>query len=435
MLDNFSSGGAGQQSDRRGRLLEIEDNIDFQIGKKHRMRTGFLLEGMWYRSDELRNGNGTWTFGEPRQYELGLADDLHAARRHDAGGLQPVSGGVVRPGRLHAVQEAVAQLRAAARDAVAPRRQGNFAPRVGFTWTPGKYTVRGGYGIFNDWYESSIYEQTLRVNGVTQQDLVVQNPGYPDTTGGALANPLPPSQYQAAPGLQMPYLHQASIGVERTLIETLRLMASYTMMRGPRPVSRRQHQRADDRRPRARPARSRWATSPSSSRPGESEIDRLTINVNYAKPERRFFMGANYQLARSNNFSDSAVCAAGQQLRPRGRVGAVAAGRAAPVLRHGELRRADGHAAGRLHAGAVGVALQRHHGLRHQPRHGRQRSARGRGTQLGARLGQLEPERAPEQVVRLRPAAPDRRAAAPQVRRVRRRRSRRARAAAVAAAR
>ena len=36
----------------------------------------------------------------------------------------------------------------------------------------------------------------------------------------------------AALGLQMPYLHQASIGVERTLIETLRLMASYTMMRG-----------------------------------------------------------------------------------------------------------------------------------------------------------------------------------------------------------
>ena len=82
----------------------------------------------------------------------------------------------------------------ALRSAVASRRPWNFAPRVGFTWTPGKYTVRGGYGIFNDWYESNIYEQTLRVNGVTQQELVVQNPIYPDTTGGALANPLPPSK-------------------------------------------------------------------------------------------------------------------------------------------------------------------------------------------------------------------------------------------------
>ena len=33
VIDSFSSGGAGQQSNRRGRLLEIEDNIDFQIGK------------------------------------------------------------------------------------------------------------------------------------------------------------------------------------------------------------------------------------------------------------------------------------------------------------------------------------------------------------------------------------------------------------------
>ena len=73
VIDSFSSGGAGQQSNRRGRLLEIEDNIDFQIGKKHRMRVGALLEGMWYRSDELRNGNGTWTFGSLPQYELGVA--------------------------------------------------------------------------------------------------------------------------------------------------------------------------------------------------------------------------------------------------------------------------------------------------------------------------------------------------------------------------
>ena len=35
----------------------------------------------------------------------------------------------------------------------------NLVPRVGATWTPGKYTVRGGYGIFYDWYESSNYDR------------------------------------------------------------------------------------------------------------------------------------------------------------------------------------------------------------------------------------------------------------------------------------
>ena len=104
----------------------------------------------------------------------------------------------------------------------------------------------------------------------------------------------------------MPYLHQASIGVERTLIETLRLMASYTMMRG-----RDQFRAVNVNAPIAgglvpvRPDPALGNVNQLEST-GQTEIDRLTINVNYAKPERRFFMGANYQLARSNNYSDSA---------------------------------------------------------------------------------------------------------------------------------
>ena len=304
VLDNFATGGAGQQSNRRGRLLEIEDNIDFQIGKKHRIRTGFLLEGMWYRSDELRNGNGTWTFGGLEQYELGLATTYE----------QRVGSTLVEYSQYQAgwyVQDDYTLSKKLALSfGVRHELQShlddkwNFAPRVGVTWTPGKYTVRGGYGIFNDWYESSIYEQTLRVNGVTQQDMVVQNPFYPDTTGGAFANPLPPSKYQAALGLQMPYLQQASIGVERTLIETLRLMASYTMMRGGnqfRAVNVNAPITGGIEPVRPDPTLGNVTELESS---GRTEVDRLTINVNYAKPERRFFMGGNYQLARSNNYSN-----------------------------------------------------------------------------------------------------------------------------------
>lgn len=304
VIDSFSTGGAGQYTDRRGRMLEIEDNIDFQIGKQHRLRAGFLLEGMWYRSDELRNGNGTWTFGGLEQYELGLATTY----------TQRVGSTLVNydqfQGAWYIQDDYTPSKKLSLSFGLRHEAQShlddtwNNAPRVGFTWTPGKYTLRGGYGIFNDWYESSVYEQTLRVNGVTQQEIVVQNPVYPDPTGGALANPLPPSKYLSAL-YEMPYLHQASLSVERTFLENLRVMTAYTMMRG-----------RDQIRARNLNAPTSGGLDPTRPDPslgnvtaiestGRTEIDRFMVNVNYAIPEKRLFMGGNYQLGRANNYADN----------------------------------------------------------------------------------------------------------------------------------
>ena len=268
VIDSFSSGGAGQQNDRRGRLLEIEDNIDFQIGRKHRMRTGFLLEGMWYRSDELRNGNGTWTFGSLTQYEFGLAATYTQRVGTTLVDYSQYQGGIYvqddyTPSKKLSLSFG---LRYEVQSHLDDRT--NLAPRVGFTWTPGKYTVRGGYGIFNDWYDSSTYEQTLRVNGVTQQDLVVQNPLYPDTTGGALANPLPPSKYH---GGARPADAVSAPGVDWRRTDVHRDIAIDGELHGDARAghaARREHQRAGDRRTRSDQAGSDvWATSTSSSRP------------------------------------------------------------------------------------------------------------------------------------------------------------------------
>ena len=306
VLDAFSDGGAGQQMDRRGRLLEIEDNIDFQIGKKHRLRTGVLFEQMWYRSDELRNGNGTWTFGSLAQYDIGLAATYTQRVGSTLVDYSQFQGAVYIQDdyTLNKAFSLSLGLRYEAQSHLDD--VWNFAPRVGFTWAPGKYTVRGGYGIFNDWYDANLYEQTLRLNGVTQQEVVVQNPIYPDTSGGAFGDPLPPSRYQAALGLQMPYLHQASVGIERTFFETLRVMTSYTMMRG-----------VDQFRAVNVNAPITGGLDPIRPDPtlgnvnqlestGKTEIDRLMVNVNYAIPEKRFFVGGNYQLARANNYTDNA---------------------------------------------------------------------------------------------------------------------------------
>ena len=108
-------------------------------------------------------------------------------------------------------------------------------PRAGFAWSPfkkGNTTIRGGGGIFYDWFASETYEQALRVNGQQQRDLDISNPGFPDPFAGGTAETLPASRIQIDPSLRMPYVVQASIGVEQTLPHNIRLMSQYFYRRG-----------------------------------------------------------------------------------------------------------------------------------------------------------------------------------------------------------
>ena len=61
---------------------------------------------------------------------------------------------------------------------------------------------------------------------------MIRFPGYPDPSGGVISTSLPPSKILQAAGLSMPFVHQASIGIERTVLQALRLQASYMMQRG-----------------------------------------------------------------------------------------------------------------------------------------------------------------------------------------------------------
>ena len=198
VLNAFNRGGAQIESSRRVREIELADNVDFAF-EKHSMRAGILLEAASYRSNELRNGGGTFVFaslddfrnnrpttfsrrsGDPRvefsQYQLGSywQDDV---RLHKSLSL---SFGV-----RHEFQTNLED-------------RNNFAPRFGVTWSPfkdGKTTFRAGAGIFYDWFAAETFEQTLRVDGRRQTDLVVRNPCFPDPLSCGTDTVLPPSRLQ-----------------------------------------------------------------------------------------------------------------------------------------------------------------------------------------------------------------------------------------------
>ena len=297
----FSTGGAGKSSNRQAKTLEVADNIDWTVAKKHVFRAGLLGEMDWYDTTDLTNFNGTFTFGGLDRYDLGLPT-TYSQRLGTS-----------------AVHYTYAQLGLYVQDTWTPNKRlslsmglrqefqshlddyANLAPRLGFTWQVSKYTVRGGYGVFNDWYDASDYQQVLLVNGVNQQDEVIRFPGYPDPGGGVIATPLPPSRILQAAGLSMPYVHQTSIGIERTVLQALRLQASYMMQRG---VDQFRSSNINAPIGGEYPDPLYGLVTELQST-GSSDLDRLMININYANPQRRLFFGGNYQLSRVLNYTDS----------------------------------------------------------------------------------------------------------------------------------
>jgi hypothetical protein len=303
VIDAFSTGGAGVSSRGRTRALEIADNFDFNV-RKHAMRVGLLFEADRFANFDARNAAGTFTFGSLEsflagrpntftqrigqvdtdftQYQLGVywQDDFRLNRSFS------VSVGLRQEMQNHVTDQL------------------NPMPRIGSTWNVlgSRTIVRGGYGVFYDWYDSNLYDQTLRVNGITQRDLLVLNPGYPDPTGGVSSVVLPGGRVQAAPGLKLPYVHQASIGIERPLTPTLNVQASYMLLRGRNQLRSRNVNAPDANGVRPEPG---IGTVTQIESTGRSASNRVNFNLNYRVPAKRIFMNANYTLADVKNMGDN----------------------------------------------------------------------------------------------------------------------------------
>jgi hypothetical protein len=180
VVETFATGGAGRFTDRRAKQLEIENNMDFAISKRHAVRAGLLFEGYWYDSRELQNGNGTFTFSDLGSFEAGRPTTYTQRSGESAVNFGQNQLGVYAQDDITISKAFTLSLglRQELQNTLGDRL--NAAPRVGFTFVPNKWTFRGGWGIFNDWYDSSLYEQTLRVNGIAQQDVVILDPRNPE---------------------------------------------------------------------------------------------------------------------------------------------------------------------------------------------------------------------------------------------------------------
>jgi outer membrane receptor for ferrienterochelin and colicin len=315
VLDAFSKGGAGQASTSSNHTFELADNFDFTIGRKHQMRVGLLLEGGRYEYFDARNAAGTFTFSSLDAYQAGRPTQFTQRNGQVITSFTQYQLGLFWQDdiRVNNKFSYSLGLRNEAQSHIDDRL--NLMPRVGFTWAPfgNRMPIRGGYGVFYDWYEASLYDQTLRVNGVSQRDLLILNPGYPNPFSGTLADVQPGGRVQSDPNLTLPYEHQVSIGLERQLTQNFTLQTTYLFTKGYDQFRAVNVNAPDETGERPNPS---IGTVTEFESTGRSTAHRLTFNGNYRFPAKRIFLNGSYTLGQIRNHADGATQLPADNLNP-----------------------------------------------------------------------------------------------------------------------
>ncbi len=123
----------------------------------------------------------------------------------------------------------------------------DLAPRLGIAWGvggksgPPKVVIRGGMGIFYDRFQEDQILQAYRLNGITQQEYVINNPtcfpgvdqplNTPFTNCGTVSSRTS-TTYQISPSLSSPYTLVSAISVERQVTKAATLTATFLNNRG-----------------------------------------------------------------------------------------------------------------------------------------------------------------------------------------------------------
>jgi hypothetical protein len=306
VLNAFTGGGAQVSGTRNAYEIDFADNIDFVFGK-HAMRAGLMYEYGNYRSDERMNANGTFVFASladyrnnrPTTFSKRTGDPQVEFSQHQFGFYW------LDDFKLHKNFSLAFGLRYEAQNNV--KDKNNFAPRVSLAWSPfrdGKTTFRAGAGIFYNWVGSEVTEQILRVDGTRQQDLIVQNPGFPNPFVGGSQIILPPSKIISDENLQMPYLQQFSFGMQRQLFGTMNLNANYSYQRGVHGLrGHNLNAPVDGVRPDASLGN---LTQVESSAYSSRHQFGLQMNMNFMRgPQRPIFASFGYFFMKATNESDS----------------------------------------------------------------------------------------------------------------------------------
>ena len=303
VLDAFDAGGAQLAGTRSASVVSITDDLDIAKGR-HAIRAGIQLDAGRYRTDERRNTGGTFTFASLEAYAQGQPTTYTRTVGNPAVGISQTQLGLYVQDDIRARKDLTVSV--GLRQEYQSHVGGvNLAPRGGIAWSPfksGKTTIRGGGGVFFDWFDAQAYEQGVQLDGTHQQIETIAQPGYPDASLGGRALALPAGRVQFAANLAQPRLAEAIAAIEQTLPWEVRLNTMWIRRRGTN-----QLRGVNVNAPLAGGLRpdplSGTVTEIQSA--AATAFDAISANLNFAKPQQRIFVAANYMFGRSVDETDS----------------------------------------------------------------------------------------------------------------------------------
>ena len=225
--DAFNAGGAQQGLNIRGKQYTVMSDVDHVRGI-HSWRFGTQIDGLWFKSDSVFNQLGTYSFSSLDDYNAGRAAVYTQSIGRPVVNYYNLQGAVYvqddirvhrgltfSPGLRYSVQAQVDDKLA-------------FEPRFGLTWAPsanGRTTLRGSVGIFHNFMPPPVIEQSLRLDGEKQKELVIINPAYPDP--GIDAGFVPPTNKYLIGDFNLQRNLRYSAGIDQVVNPRIRFNVLY----------------------------------------------------------------------------------------------------------------------------------------------------------------------------------------------------------------
>jgi hypothetical protein len=220
------SGGASVTGVNKGRSV-LGDTMFTLVARPYTLRVGSLLNYNNNEQGQLRNSLGTFTFTDLAAFAAGLPATFTQRR-----GAQPLTVGVTQAATYAQVELVKwrwnfgAGVRYEVQSGI--DHYGAVAPRFGISRPIGRNrtNIRFGYGWFYDWMPVRVEEETIRLaQGSTEEDVVIQNPSFPDPFGAGTISTRrdPPTRLNLADTAQLPRWQRTSAGINHQLRQGLRV--------------------------------------------------------------------------------------------------------------------------------------------------------------------------------------------------------------------